>query len=787
LAFSSVAASDARVDAELRRHDDTASQLVDLVQKACAATRTAFKADKMMWGVTRDGDGDGIRMTTVRFGDYKSPLRLKTEAKLREYMQKPTEPRASGLGLSDYSIAVTVAAPGTGKTRLLDDALRMSLDKTHFAHVLRLAITFNGYTNGAFAHPIATRVLRDFFCGPADDVATDVLKKIDQQLSRLFPDDHSDRVARRVLDAIETLYFELRGGVLGRMVLLIDEVSKAAIVVSAGADEKFESLVYRTVVSWVDMGKGRRGAVFTGLTVPSRWKDVSPSGRELVWLPLGKFDLWDAAVQRAVEHEVRILWPDLGEIDHRLWSLLAATGGRPRDVLIVLKRLKDWRTNLANADDEAPLSALHAVDTDLTFSRYLLPSMLGVTFDTFRSGRPTQFGNDAASSALLNADLLASQQVDVPAVSLRYSRSFPLSADHLLQVFAALVKATVFCKLDGGGKDFERAWVLLTYTVLQLQFLVRTSATAADFWPKLAVGVVNLGGPARPTAKEIDVFADDDRAEALFARPDDDLVFEAPGSTIRRKILIRRKPTLALWKNAWTATVEPGAADDVPDGWPMTLDVEWRPWTVVYFSDATNAAIDFMLLVGEACGTGDKEPHVYMFQCRAVSATLTQGGLDDVVRRLKAKLDVLFGASHASAHVLRLAGIQSARQVTLCVAALNYGAVDLKALGAPFNVVLFDSSDFRGLGGATFRDTRLFRSMWRRSELTPPTEATDDRWLCRCYCFSGVAGVRVRVQHKRALFQTMSRLASSIKRSKVSTTREFASNQPDAVAQMSSF
>jgi hypothetical protein len=335
--------------------------------------------------------------------------------------------------------------------------------------------------------------------------------------------------------------------------------------------------------------------------------------------------------------------------------------------------------------------------------------MLGVWFDTFFSDRPTQFGIDAASSALLSADVLAAKQCDVPAVSLRHSRSFEPSADHLRHVFAALVKATVFfCELDGSGKDFERAWALLTYSMLQLQHTARKDEA---FWPTLGAGAVDLGGPARPTAPEIDVFADNDRIEALFARPDYDRVFEAPGSSIRRKMWLR-KPTLALWNNAWTATVEPGAAKDVPSGWPMTLDVEWRPWTVVYFSDAGNAAIDFMLLVGEAGGTGDSEPHVYVFQNRALSAeNVAQAKVAEIAHKLQAKLNVLFGESHASTHVLRLAGIQSARQVTLCVAALNYGKVNLKALGAPFNVVLFDSADFRGLGGAAFRDTCFFRSM----------------------------------------------------------------------------
>jgi hypothetical protein len=679
--------------------------LVDLVMNACVETNTPFKRDPMTWGVTRDDDP---RMTPRRFGDYKSPQRLATEAKLREYMSAPSESRETGL--RDFSIAVTVAAPGTGKTRLLDDALRMPLDTTHFAHVLRLAITFGDWTNGAFEHPIATRVLREFFCGPAAVNADDVLKKIDAQLSRLFPRDDVNTVAQRVLDALEALYFQQRGdGTLGRSVLLIDEIAKARLL-TADKGELCENLIYRTVVSWVDASlkaNGRRGAVFTALTIESPWADASSAGRPLVRLPLGTFDVWDATVQGAIEHEARSMWPGFGAIDRRLWPLLAATGGRPGDVLLVLERLKEWRANLADAEDEALLSALHVDDADSTFSRYLLPSMLGVWFYTFDSGRPTQFGNDAASSALLNANVLAAKQRDVPAVSLRYSRSFPASADHLLHVFAALVKATVFCKLDGTGKDFERAWALLTYSMLQLQFLVRKDEA---FWPTPYKRGVNLGGPARPTAPEIDVFADNNRIEALFAEPDYDRVFEAPGSSIRRKMWLR-KPTLALWKNAWTATVEPGAAEDVPSGWPVTLDVEWRPWTVVYFSDAGNVAIDFMLLVGKAGGTGASEPHVYMFQNRALAENVAQAKVAEIAHKLQAQLNVLFGESHASTHVLRLAGIQSARQVTLCIAALNCGKVDLKALGAPFNVVLFDSADFRGLGGAAFRDTCFFRSM----------------------------------------------------------------------------
>jgi hypothetical protein len=681
------------------------TSLVDLVMNACVETNTPFKRDPMTWGVTRDDDP---RMTPACFGDYKSPQRLASEAKLREYMSAPSRSRQTGL--RDFSIAVTVAAPGTGKTRLLDDALRMSLDKKHFAHVLRLAITFNGMTGGVLAHPIAARALREFFCGPAAVNAEDVLKKIDAQLSRLFPSDDVDTVAQRVLDALEALYFQQRGdGALGRVVLLMDEISKAFVLV-AGHEEECEKPVYRTVVSWIDKTTGRRGAVFTGLTV-SPWAEVTLSGRPLVRLPLGTFDIWDAAVQRAVEQQARIEWAGVGPFTQEVWSLLAATGGRPRDIFLVVDHLKEKVVGaIAIADRLTLLSALFAVPTDAVFARYLLPSLLDINFESFVDGLPTQFGRHAASSALLNADQLATADPAVPAVSLRFVDSLPKGdngRNNLHAAVRALVSALTFCELDGSGKDFERAWVLLTYSMLHLQFLVRKDEA---FWPTLGSRAVELGGPARPTAEQIDVFADNKRIEALFASPDYDRVFEAPGSSIRRKMRLRKPPTLALWKNAWTATVEPG--EKALSGWPMKLDVEWRPWTVVYFSDAGNVAIDFMLLVGEAGGTGDSEPHIYVFQSKALSAeNVAQAKVAEMAKKLQAKLNVLFGESHASTHVLRLAGIQSARQVTLCIAALNYGKVDLKALGAPFNVVLFDSADFRGLGGAAFRDTWFFRSM----------------------------------------------------------------------------
>ena len=49
--------------------------------------------------------------------------------------------------------------------------------------------------------------------------------------------------------------------------------------------------------------------------------------------------------------------------------------------------------------------------------------------------------------------------------------------------------------------------------------------------------------------------------------------------------------------------------------------------------------------------------------------------------------------------------------VSECSAVVRPQPVDLKALGAPFSVVLFDAADFRALGGAAFRGTWFFRNM----------------------------------------------------------------------------
>jgi hypothetical protein len=201
--------------------------------------------------------------------------------------------------------------------------------------------------------------------------------------------------------------------------------------------------------------------------------------------------------------------------------------------------------DIATADQWALLNTLDAVERlDDIFATYLLPSLLGIKFISFADGLQTQFGRHAASSALLNANQLATADPAVPAVSLRFVDSLlHKGCSNLHAAVRALVTALAFCKLDGTGKDFKRAWVLLTFTMLQLQFLVRVSAAATSFWPTPEEPGVKLGGPARPTAEQIDVFAsNDNRIEALFARPDDDRFAAKCPWTKRRRSRCGRTP-----------------------------------------------------------------------------------------------------------------------------------------------------------------------------------------------------------------------------------------------------
>jgi hypothetical protein len=427
-----------------------------------------------------------------------------------------SKPRYAGGGDS-YAIATAVAAPGTGKTRLLDDTVRglIAADKSGDvlfdpSDKLLLAITFNGATTRACVHDVASRCVLEFFCGPPPfgSSAEGELIDIDRGLSSMFPDADLRQAGWAVLDALEALFFSARGGTLGRSVLLVDEISKA----------DNQRNVYANVVQWVDAGgvrvagrsgfHSRRGAVFTGLR-QTPWAQETASGRSVVRLALGLFDVWDPQLQNAILRDMRKRpkWANVTSLPAAFGSLLASAGGRPRDMEDILELMSQTGEHIdkVNHDVLLPLLSSPILGTEhVVFRRYLLPSLLNVNFGVHAGADATQFGLDVTSRSLRNSDLLADTSLSsVPSVSLRF---FACLKGQLQSVFERLVRATTFCELRGDGKDFENVWVLLLQTHLLLQHRVRLGSDSDKFWPQSSDGV-RIGGRRSPTGDSLQMFA----------------------------------------------------------------------------------------------------------------------------------------------------------------------------------------------------------------------------------------------------------------------------------------
>jgi hypothetical protein len=286
-------------------------ELAESVRSLCA-NNAAFKGvvlkKQEQWGVVLDTDD---RLTGKNFGDFKTKTRQESEARLRQYMLAPSQTRSDSLDIKGgFTIAVTLASSGMGKSRFIDDAMRMPLAASpHFDHFLRLAISFNGDWSGTTYHyPVSTRILSNFFVGIVPKVnATLLLSAIDDMLLARFDGQGEDKVSLVVLRAIEALYFQSRGNKLGRTVLMVDEISNVTFLANNTVHESVvqsvnEQTAYRILANFVDSAPlsqsakyGRRGCVITALKfVEAGALTSSLSGRELLWLPLGKFDVWDA-------------------------------------------------------------------------------------------------------------------------------------------------------------------------------------------------------------------------------------------------------------------------------------------------------------------------------------------------------------------------------------------------------------------------------------------------------------------------------------------------------------
>jgi hypothetical protein len=146
----------------------------------------------------------------------------------------------------------------------------------------------------------------------------------------------------------------------------------------------------------------------------------------------------------------------------------------------------------------------------------------------------------------------------------------------------------------------------------------------------------------------------------------------------------------------------------------------------VYFAEATHEAIDFALMVGDAGGTGDNAPHVYLFQCKALTTkNVTQGTEDEERRRdtwprlstsCKRNSSCCFRTDFAATHVWRRAGINSAQASDAVCRRdqLERQTSSSEKLNAPFNIVLFDKATTFARWAARRFATHIFSAICKR-------------------------------------------------------------------------
>jgi hypothetical protein len=172
--------------------------------------------------------------------------------------------------------------------------------------------------------------------------------------------------------------------------------------------------------------------------------------------------------------------------------------------------------------------------------------MLGIKFFamTVAMATITQFGVDAVSPALLNGDLLAlgASPPAVPAVSLGHATALKRFCADLFRVVRALIWSTTFSCATAAARTLSVCgccWCTLCCDCSKLSAAPRTISGRSRG------GAVVVGGLARPKGKALNVFAtgddEEERVCALFGRPADGRTFTAPGSSINRNAVTRRR------------------------------------------------------------------------------------------------------------------------------------------------------------------------------------------------------------------------------------------------------
>eukprot|EP00005_Dracoamoeba_jomungandri_P003999 CAMPEP_0174249778 /NCGR_PEP_ID=MMETSP0439-20130205/119_1 /TAXON_ID=0 /ORGANISM="Stereomyxa ramosa, Strain Chinc5" /LENGTH=865 /DNA_ID=CAMNT_0015329681 /DNA_START=207 /DNA_END=2804 /DNA_ORIENTATION=- len=523
-----------------------------------------------------------------------------------------------------YAIAATYGAPGTGKSHLLDEIVRLdfSSDRDSFEWDLYLPLiaSFNGRTisRPKEVRGLCIRLLLSYFVGlpPLKHLDGQApmwsFKEVAEMLDKALP----ECSVRDVIAAIEWDVTTHRSIKLEKVKVLfmIDEIGKAANK-DCDAEGVIEE-VYRCVTEYLECT--RYGAVFTALDgtdiLPSRVESTS-SSRPIAWLPLQPLDTTYWENEAGDEYASR---------------LFAMSGGHPRTIQFLLKELKKRVEGL-----DASLAIMERVAVSLQvqslrqISRWIFPAILATEYEVVDDrGNPTNVMIAIERGILINA-VVTTKRLEpvVPKLSLFLLYSFVKDKEPLLlRLLSQLIRQ--LCT-PVGGFGFEDIHSLRELIVLNL-----------------------IGKPGR--CWEIFSTETDTRdplyAGARYVTDPTPITFQVQGQTCWYKISkALASPTSTGW------TVQSSILGNC-------RELSYLPVPIVLASNFTNnKGFDIAELLPTACG-----PHLILIECKYSKGTANTSFSKSDCDTKAALVDAfLSGVMENKEHPFHRCGIDSKNKVTL--------------------------------------------------------------------------------------------------------------------------
>ena len=614
-----------------------------------------------------------------------------------------------------YEILALYAAPGLGKSRMLDEMAHREDDfwravgaaPTKF--FLPLLVSFSGAVDVRLKEPFGLlfRMTMTYFVGFPG--VFDGFQSFAERVQRVWP---AEVEFVRLLDAIEFDFVEARrlenpdreiGPRDVKVMFLIDEMRCAGE--GHGADENNDAVrsVYNRVCGVLS---SRRGACFSALDVTTLGRSgMAASGRVITFLPLPTLNVSDWFREYFVplvdEMRPRVLDRDEEEIAAKdLLRLFLLTGGRPREMQHVVAALWQttkvgctWRDIVTTVSKAAPqppedqwreclFSALTNVKLPLEVSML----STGVQHGKVHQQIPSEFAVWILCGAAVNYGYgQTAPEVAPPIVSLYRL----LGADALQEDLPTLTNLLeLLARRETDGHIFERLWQLHTALLLQIHQLIRDG---------LSLKLPRLLESRIPLPRTVNLLSIDSISPlSLF-----------------NKVKIVRQQLPALDELHVDAQFNEMSLNG-------TLDCEgFNLWTattsqlllkfdhVLVNLHEKNETFDSALLVKQVTDDENGIPHLLCFENKLRSDSVRLRDLKSKVDLFDKHLDKLVSEAGADT-ALRAAGLHQKQQFTLMF--VVHGKVNDKVIGAlerycvktPFNVVLMDEDAVIAHFGASF-------------------------------------------------------------------------------------